>query len=47
MADGEGRVLAIGHVPLDKVPPGSYELQVTVGSGVDAQVRRAALTVVQ
>ena len=47
MADGDGRVLAIGHVPLDKVPPGRYELQVTVGSGGDAQVRRAALTVVQ
>ena len=38
MADGDGRVLAIGHVPLDKVPPGSYVLQVTVGSGVDPQV---------
>jgi hypothetical protein len=47
MADGEGRVLAIGHVPLDKVPPGSYELQVTVGSGAEAQVRRASLTVVE
>jgi VWFA-related protein len=45
-ADGDGRVLAIGHVPLDKVPAGTYELQVTVGSGDDAQVRRAPLTVV-
>jgi VWFA-related protein len=47
MADADGRVLAIGHVPLDKVPAGRYELQVTVGSGGDAQVRRAPLTVVE
>jgi VWFA-related protein len=47
MADGDGRVLAIGHVPLDKVPPGSYLLQVTVGAGDDAQVRRTALIVVE
>jgi hypothetical protein len=46
-ADADGRVLAIGHVPLDKVPAGSYELQVTVGVGGAAQVRRAALTVVE
>jgi hypothetical protein len=45
-ADASGRVLAIGHVPLDKVPPGSYDLQVTVGSGADQHVRRATLTVV-
>jgi len=47
MSDADGRVLAIGHVPLDKVPPGRYVLQVTVGSSVDAQVRRAPLTVVE
>jgi VWFA-related protein len=47
MSDADGRVLAIGHVPLDKVPVGHYELQVTVGVGDSAQVRRAPLTVVE
>jgi hypothetical protein len=45
---GGRRRASVGDRPraLDKVPPGRYELQVTVGSGGDAQVRRAALTVV-
>jgi hypothetical protein len=40
-------VLAIGHVPLDKVPAGKYELQVTIGAGNDVQMRHAPLTIVE
>src|SRR5262249_27611444 len=35
-ADAEGRVLAIGHVPLGNVPAGRYELEVTVGRDGEA-----------
>jgi hypothetical protein len=45
-ADASGRLLAIGRVPLAKIPPGKYRLQVTVGAGVDARIRTASLTVV-
>ena len=45
-ADASGRLLAIGRVPLAKIPPGKYRLQVTVGAGLDARIRTAALTVV-
>lgn len=45
-ADAFGRLLALGWVPLANVPPGRYELQVTIGSGPDANIRKAVLTVV-
>jgi hypothetical protein len=33
-------------VPLAKIPPGKYRLQITIGSGIDARIRTAPLTVV-
>jgi hypothetical protein len=46
-ADAQGRLLAIGKVPLANVPPGAYVLQVTVGDAPDAPSRTAALSVVE
>jgi len=45
-AEDSGRLLAIGRVPLAKIPPGKYRLQITIGSGIDARIRTAPLTVV-
>jgi hypothetical protein len=45
-AEESGRLLAIGRVPLAKIPPGKYQLQITIGSGIDARIRTAPLTVV-
>ena len=41
-----GRATLLGGVPLDGIPPGAYELRVTVADGVDRTVRwaRVALT---
>lgn len=41
-----GRLLAIGRVPLAKIPPGKYQLQITIGSGLEMRIRTAPLTVV-
>jgi hypothetical protein len=46
-ADATGKFMAVGRVPLDKVPPGTYQLQVTVGSGPTAAARATPLTVVE
>ena len=46
-ADETGKFIAVGRVPLDKVPAGTYQLQITVGSGAGAPSRAAPLTVVQ
>ena len=45
-ADATGKYMAVGRVPLDKVPAGTYELQITVGTGPGASVRKTPLTVV-
>ena len=45
--DAEGRLLAVGRVPIDAIPPGRYDLQVTIGTGEHAQSRKAALTVLE
>jgi hypothetical protein len=45
--EASGRLLAVGRMPHDKIPVGAYQLQVTVGTGQDARVRKAALTVVE
>lgn len=45
-AEPDGRLMAVGRIPLEKVPPGKYQLQVAVGTGADARVRAAPLTVV-
>jgi VWFA-related protein len=46
-ADPDGRLLAVGRVPIDQIPTGRYDLQVTVGSGEQTQRRRAELTIVE
>ena len=40
-----GRSTLLGGVPLDGIPPGAYELRVTVADGVDRAVRWARVTV--
>ncbi len=42
-----GRLLAVGRVPLSAIPPGRYDLRVTVGTGQGARTRKAALTVIE
>ena len=42
-----GRLLAVGRVPLAAIPPGRYDLRVTVGTGSEARTRKAALTVIE
>jgi VWFA-related protein len=41
----DGRLIAVGRLPLGTVPGGVYTLQVTIGTGAAAQVRETALTV--
>ena len=41
----DGRLVAVGRLPLSTVPGGVYTLQVTIGTGAAAQVRETALTV--
>lgn len=41
----DGRLVAVGRLPLSAVPGGLYTLQVTIGTGAAAQVRETALTV--
>ena len=43
--DAEGRLLAVGRVPIDAIPPGRYDLQLTIGTAEHAQTRKAALTI--
>jgi hypothetical protein len=40
-----GRSTLLGGVPLDGIPPGAYELRVTVADGVDRAVRWAKVTI--
>ena len=35
-----GRLLAVGRVPLAAIPPGRYDLRVTVGTGSEARTRK-------
>jgi hypothetical protein len=46
-ADGNGRLFAVGRIPLSGVPPGSYQLQITIGAGSNARTRTTRLTVVE
>jgi VWFA-related protein len=41
----DGRLVAVGRLPVSAVPGGLYTLQVTIGTGAAAQVRETALTV--
>jgi hypothetical protein len=40
-----GRLMAVGRVPLEGLPPGRFELRITIGTGPEAQVRTARMTV--
>jgi hypothetical protein len=40
-----GRSTLLGGVPLEGIPPGAYELRVTVADGVDKAVRWAKVTI--
>lgn len=44
--DAAGKLMTIGRIPLAHVPPGKYQLQVSVGIWPDARVRKTSLTVV-
>ena len=38
-----GRLVALGHLPIGDLPPGSYELQVTVADGNRREIRSAGI----
>lgn len=44
--DPDGKLFIVGRVPLAKVPPNKYTLQVAVGTFPDAIIRKSPLTVV-
>ncbi len=44
-APAVGRSTLLGGVPLEGIPPGAYELRVTVADGVDKAVRWAKVTI--
>jgi hypothetical protein len=44
--DPDGKLFVIGRVPLAKVPPNKYTLQIAVGTFPDAIIRKSSLTVV-
>ncbi len=44
--DANGGLVALGRIPLARVPPGKYQLQVTIGVSPHARVRTSTLTVV-
>jgi hypothetical protein len=44
--EADGKLFVVGRVPLAKVPPNKYTLQVAVGTFPDAIIRKSSLTVV-
>ncbi len=42
-----GRLMALGHLPISSLPPGSYNLQVTVAEGDRRAIRSAEFTVIR
>jgi hypothetical protein len=44
--DPDGKLFVIGRVPLAKIPPNKYTLQIAVGTFPDAIIRKSPLTVV-
>lgn len=45
-ADDTGRLFAVGRMPLEHVPAGKYQLQLTIGTGADTRTRMTPLTIV-
>jgi len=46
-ADPTGRLLQVSRLPTAAIPPGTYELRVTIASGQRTEVRSAAVTIVE
>ena len=46
IADATGRLFAVGRMPLEHVPAGKYQMQLTIGIGSNARTRMAGLTIV-
>ena len=46
IADATGRLFAVGRMPLEHVPAGKYQMQLTIGVGSNARIRTAGLTIV-
>ncbi len=44
---GDGRLVALGHLPIESLPPGSYDLQVTVSEGDQREIRSAEFSVIR
>jgi len=44
--DPDGKLFVVGRVPLAKIPPNKYTLQIAVGTFPDAIIRKSPLTVV-
>jgi VWFA-related protein len=44
---GDGRLVALGHLPIGSLPPGSYDLQVTVSAGEQREIRSAEFSVIR
>jgi len=45
--DASGRIQQLGQIPLASIPPGSYELTLTISGGAAPIVRTAAFTVIE
>jgi hypothetical protein len=45
--DRDGRLVALGHLPVGSLPPGSYDLQVTVAEGEQREIRSAEFSVIR
>jgi hypothetical protein len=45
--DREGRLVALGHLPIESLPPGSYDLQVTVSEGEQREIRSSEFSVIR
>jgi hypothetical protein len=43
----DGRLVALGHLPIESLPPGSYDLQVTVAEGDQWEIRSAEFSVIR
>ena len=46
-ADPAGRLLQVTRLPTAAIPPGTYELRVTIASGQRTEIRSAAVTIVE
>ena len=43
----DGRLVALGHLSIESLPPGSYDLQVTVSDGDQREIRSAEFSVIR